>query len=273
MHRPAVNLTALLIALALGASAAQAQPAREDRVAIHYADPADRKHNFLRDLLKQQQALEQMRDRLSVFRWPRTLRLEVRSCGGDPNASYDNAEIVVCYEFLALFWNAANSPKRPADVTRADALVGPFLDTFFHEAGHAMFDLFKIPLFGAEEDAADQVSAYLMLQFPPPQNRGLIVGAAYSYATEIKVRDPRDLYRPRLRFGRHIASANEHSSPAQRLFNLLCIAYGADKTLFADMVAKRWLPKERAENCADEYRQVDFAYRALIAPHVDPASR
>ena len=269
MHRPIARLTAQLIVLALGASAAQAQPAREDRVAIHYADPADRKHNFLRDLLKQQQALERMRDRLSVFRWPRTLRLEVRSCGGDPNASYDNAEIIVCYEFLAQFWTAANARTRPAAVSRADALVGPFLDTVFHEAGHAMFDLFKIPLFGAEEDAADQVSAYLMLQFPPPQNRGLIVGAAYSYATEIRVRNPRDLYRPRLRFSRHVASAKEHSTPAQRLFNLICIAYGFDKVLFADAVEQRWLPKERAAGCADEYRQVEFAYRTLIAPHMD----
>jgi len=269
VHRPIAHLTSLLIVLALGASAAQAQPAREDRVTIHYADPADRKHNFLRDLLRQQQALERMRDRLSVFRWPRTLRLEVRSCGGDPNASYDNAEIVVCYEFLAQFWTAANSRNRPAAVSHADALVGPFLDTVLHEAGHAMFDLFRIPLFGAEEDAADQVSAYLMLQLPPPQNRGLIVGAAYSYATEIRVRNPRDLYRPRLRFSRHVSFAKEHSTPAQRLFNLICIAYGFDKVLFADALEQRWLPKARAESCADEYRQVEFAYRTLVAPHVD----
>lgn len=262
-----MRVALLLVVLALGLTAAQAQPAREDRIAIHYADPADRKHNFLRDVLKQYRGLERMRERLSVFRWPRTLRLEVKSCEGDPNASYDNAEIVVCYEFLAQFWKAANSSNRPANVSHADALVGPFLDTFFHEAGHAMFDLFKLPVFGAEEDAADQVSAYLMLQFPPAEKRGLIVGAAYSYAADLKVRRPRDLYRPRLRFGRHVAAANEHSTPAQRLFNLLCIAYGSDKALFADVVEKKWLPKDRADSCDDEYRQVEFAYRTLVAPH------
>jgi len=261
------RLVSLLTILALGLAAAQAQPAREDRVTIHYADPADAKHNFLRDLLKQQQGLERMRERLSAFRWPRTLRLEVKSCAGDPNAEYDNAVIVVCYEFLAQFWEAANSRKRTAAISRADALMGPFLDTFCHEAGHALFDLFKLPVFGAEEDAADQVSAYLMLRFPPPQNRGLIVGAAYSYAAELKVHRARDLYRPRLRFGRHAAFANQHSTPAQRLFNLLCIAYGADQAAFADVVEKRWLPKDRAEDCADEYRQVEHAYRTLIAPH------
>jgi len=147
----------LLIALVLGLSPAQAQPAREDRVAIQYTDPTNPEHNFLRDLLKDQRGLERVRDYLIGFRWPRTLRLEMKSCDGDPNADYDNAEIVVCYEFMAQFWKAANSPRRPPEVPRADALLGPFLDTFFHEAGHAIFDLFKLPVFGSEEDAADQV--------------------------------------------------------------------------------------------------------------------
>jgi len=47
------------------------------------------------------------------------------------------------------------------------------------------------------------------------------------------------------------------------------VAYGSDKELFADVVEKGFLPPERAEMCEDEYRQVDYAYRTLIAPHVD----
>lgn len=271
--KPGLTLaTALLIALCAlaGLSAAQAQPAREARIAIHYADPKNRAHDFYRDLLQQQRALERMRDRLISFRWPRTLRLEVRGCDGDANAAYDDAEIVVCYEFFDQFWKAANAKSRPSTVARSDALVGPFLDTFLHEAGHAMFDLLKIPVLGSEEDAADQVSAYLMLQFPAHEKRGLIMGAAYSYTSELKVRSARDLNRPRIRIGRHVAAANEHSTPAQRLYNLLCIAFGSDNKLFADVVEKGYLPKDRAEMCEDEYRQIDFAYRTLIAPHVEP---
>ena len=49
--------------------------------------------------------------------------------------------------------------------------------------------------------------------------------------------------------GRHITFVDEHGTPAQRLYNLLCIAYGSDKELFADVVEKGYLPKERAE-CA-----------------------
>jgi hypothetical protein len=270
---PAKSRVSLVSLLALCAPAiapaATAQPARQDRIAINYAEPKNPAHQVYHDVLKQYRALERMRDRLISFRWPRTLRFEVRGCDGDSDAFYDDGEIVVCYEFLDSFWKAANSSSRPAAIARADALVGPFVDTFLHEAGHAMFDLLKIPVLGAEEDAADHVSAYLMLQYPANEKRGLILGAAYSYGSELNVRSARDLYRPRLRFGRHVSFANEHSTPAQRLYNLLCIAYGADKQLFADLVERRYLPKERAEMCEDEYRQVEFAYRTLIAPHLE----
>src|SRR5688572_32230290 len=50
--------------------------------------------------------------------------------------------------------------------------------------------------------------------------------------------------------------AGEHGTPAQRFYNLVCIAYGADAQLFADLVQKGYLPKERAEGCAEEYQQV-----------------
>jgi hypothetical protein len=60
-----------------------------------------------------------------------------------------------------------------------------------------------------------------------------------------------------------------HSTPAQRLYNLLCLAYGFDSTLFSDVVEKGFLPKSRAEDCEDEYKQVEHAYGTLIAPLID----
>ena len=63
--------------------------------------------------------------------------------------------------------------------------------------------------------------------------------------------------------------ADEHGTPVQRFYNLLCMAYGADPKLFADVVTKDFLPKDRAEGCEDEYHQVDFAMVKLIGPSVD----
>jgi hypothetical protein len=243
--------------------------AEAERIVIEYVAPVDPLHKPLYEALKENQALERVRELLVSVRWPRTLRLEVRGCEGESNAFYENAVVTVCYEYLEDMWRGANSSGRPPAVAPEDAFIGPFLDVFLHEAGHALFDLLKIPLFGREEDAADQVAAYYMLQFPKDKKRQLILGAAYAYASELKVRRARDLYRPRLEVGRHITFADEHGTPAQRLYNLLCVAYGSDKELFGDAVEKGYLPQDRAELCEDEYRQVDFAYRTLVSPHVD----
>jgi hypothetical protein len=261
----------LLLAGLFAASVAHAQPApaRADRIAIEYVEPANPAHTPLRDLLKDNEALERVRERLIAVRWPRTLRLELKGCDGEANAWYGDAVVTVCYEYLEDMWAGANSSRRPAAISREDAFVGPMTDVFLHEAGHALFDLLKIPLLGREEDAADQVASYYVLQLPREIKRGLVIGSAYAYASQLNVRRARDLTRPRLEVGRHITYADEHGTPAQRLYNLICIAYGSDKELFADVVTKGFLPEERAQICRDEYRQIDNAYRTLIAPHVD----
>ena len=47
--------------------------------------------------------------------------------------------------------------------------------------------------------------------------------------------------------------ADEHGLPAQRFYNALCIALARIPKLFADVVEKGYLPKDRVEGCEDEY--------------------
>jgi len=60
-----------------------------------------------------------------------------------------------------------------------NAILGPFVDVFLHESGHAVFDLLKLPVLGREADAADLFSAYVMLQLGKEDARTLILGSAY----------------------------------------------------------------------------------------------
>lgn len=63
-----------------------------------------------------------------------------------------------------------------------------------------------------------------------------------------------------------------HSTALQRQHTFLCLAYGAEPQVFEDFVTKfRWLPKQRADNCAREYEQVRHAFRETILPHLDIA--
>jgi len=65
-----------------------------------------------------------------------------------------------------------------AGVTPIDAIVGPLFDTSLHEFAHALFEMLRVPVLGREEDAADQVSAYIMLQLGKVEARRLIETSA-----------------------------------------------------------------------------------------------
>src|SRR4051794_18341835 len=189
----ALPIVALLAGLTCAAPARAAELTRDERVTIEYVEPKDRAFKETRELLMSNRVLEAARDVLAPVRWPRTIRLELRDCDGEPNAWYGEGTVTVCYEYVDEMLANASSSKRPAAISREDAFMGPLLDVYLHEASHAMFDLLAIPVLGREEDAADQLAAYYILQLPRERRRSLIIGSAYSYASALKVRSARDL--------------------------------------------------------------------------------
>jgi hypothetical protein len=119
----------------------------------------------------------------------------------------------------------------------------------------------NIPVLGREEDAADLFSAYILLHVSREEARALILGTAFIGRVEARadLDGKREL--------KHYA--NVHGTPGQRYFNILCIAYGFDRVLFADAVTLWNLPEDRAGGCAGEYEQLDHAFKTLIMPHID----
>ena len=59
--------------------------------------------------------------------------------------------------------------------------------------------------------------------------------------------------------------------PAQRYYNLLCMAYGADRRDLRGLRRATVCPQWRAENCGDEYAMLKRAFGKLIVPHIDEA--
>ena len=249
----------LVLSFAPHADAAQHSP---QQIRVEYVPPKNPAHQPIYDEIKQAQALERIQELLSPLRLPRPLLVKVTGCDGESNAWYDEDTITVCYEFLADILKNATEQTLPTGTTRRDTIIGPLVDVFLHESGHAVFDLLKIPLFGREEDAADQFSAYIMLHFDKEDAHRLIEGAAYQYKADQQ------------KWQGSTATtkfANVHGTPAQRFYNVLCIAYGADQTLFADVVKNGYLPEDRADGCDGEYEQVAYAFKTLIDPHLDKA--
>jgi Putative metallopeptidase len=165
-------------------TSAQAAPARANRVSVSYVLPKNPAHQPIYDQLREVGFLEKLQNFLTPFRLPRALLVKVEGCNGDANAFYENDVITICYEYIEQLRKTMPAETTAAGVTPIDAIVGPLVDTGLHEFGHALFDMLQLPVLGREEDAADQVSAYIMLQLGKVEARRLIGGVAYAYKAE-----------------------------------------------------------------------------------------
>ena len=252
---------AVCLSLAAMPSMAVAAPAAHaNRIRIEYFAPKNAAYDPIYERLKDRHALERLQGIFSPLLLPIDLTLRTGDCGGVANAWYNRPAITVCYEYVNDFLKTLPQETTPEGITPMDAAVGQFFYVFAHEMGHAVFDVFHVPIFGRAEDAADQFATYILLQFGKDQARPLIGGAAYAY--HMYVQNPQ-VTAPLAAF------SDVHGAPAQRFYNLICLAYGANSTVFTDVVDKGYLPKERARGCRGEYDQVAFAFRDLIEPHVN----
>jgi hypothetical protein len=249
---------ALTLALpGIAAVPAAAQEFRPNRVIVDYIEPRSRSLQAVMDRMQKRGVLEALAQFLSPVRLPTALRLWGLECGA-VNAYYHPGyrSIQACYEFLAYIERAAPKTVTPEGFTPQEALVGGFTSVLLHEAGHAMSDLLKLPVFGREEDSADQMAQFVALQFGKDVARFVTKGAAWLWLEGARSNpfpfDPQDT----------------HSTAGERFHNYLCIAYGGEPDTFRDL-ADRYLPKARAANCSREYERVKFAFQKTILPYVD----
>jgi hypothetical protein len=250
----------LLLCPGLARAAKGPTNSKPNRIRIAYVAPTNPAFQPIQEQVKQEQLLEKLQDFLSPIRLPVPLLLKIDSCDGESNAWYEESDhsVTVCYEYLDEVMRNVPTTTTPGGVTPRDAWVGPAVEVFLHEIGHALFNILKVPVLGREEDAADQVAAYVLLRLTDNLARSTVSGVAYMYGHEAQAQNPQ-----------HKQFADVHGLPAQRFYNLLCMAYGSDPKLFGYVVEKRYLPESRAETCEDEYRQVDYAVKQLIGPHID----
>jgi len=234
--------------------------AKTNQIRVSYVAPENPAHQQIYETLRGRQSLEQLQEFLSPFRLQWTLDILLTGCDGEADAMYDDDAITICYEYIEELQKYMPQETTPAGIEPIDTLIGPFVDTVLHEFAHALFDYHGIPILGREEDAADQVSAYIYLQTDKEEARRLITGTVYTYMLEVQDTDPPDMEE----------YADEHSTTEQRTINLVCLAYGADPELFGDLPALAGVPQYRVDICEEEYELIAFAYHKLIGPLIDP---
>jgi putative metallopeptidase DUF4344 len=240
--------------------AVRAQDLQNSRIDFVYDEPKKSAFDAIYARLKKRQVLEQLKQFLSPLRVPKKLTLRTLECGV-VNAFYDPGQksLKLCYEYFDDLENRIAKAQMPPGYEKADAVVGGFLGVTFHELGHASFDLLDAPVFGREEDAADQMAGFILQQFGPKISRRMISGTAYMWLSKDRTYT-------------RTAFSDEHGTDLQRHYNFLCLGYGGpDSNTFQEFVDKGALPKERAANCKREYELVRNAFRKTVLPFVDLA--
>ena len=248
----------MVLITALAVSAGNAP--KTNHVRISYVPPTNPAHQQVYELLKERQSLERIQEFLSPFRLQYPLHIFSTGCDGEADAMYSSDSIEICYEYIEDLRTYMPAKTTPAGIEPLDTVVGPFVDTVLHEFAHALFDNLGIPILGREEDAADQVGAYIYLQLAKDEAHRLIMGTVYAYILEVEDTDPPTMEE----------YADEQSTPEQRAFNLSCMAYGKDPELFEDVLTLVGMPQERVDICEEEYELFSRAYEKLISPYIDP---
>jgi len=248
---------ALLFALALPAVAQVSL--LEGSIGYEYRSAKAPENNQMRERLMKRQMLEELVQFLSPLKLQRRLVITTEECPGSGlNAWYSprDARITLCYQYLNMFAKYAAEPNMLPGFTREEVFIGSVLSTTLHELGHAVFHLLDIAVFGHEEDAADQIAAFVMLQFGPSVARTTIKGAAYKWFMAATRGAP--------------AYWDNHGAAAQRYYNYLCIAYGGQPQTFNDLATGGLLPRARVSECTTEYQQVRHAFGETMMRHIDP---
>ena len=268
----AILAGALVLVAVIGPDQGLAQsnvsPAEIDHprwVSIIYEPPENPALQDLYDLLRERHALESIQEILMPFRSPEALTIKTAECKAI-NAWYRRETfkptVTVCYELLKHILESLPSEDNPDGLTPADAAVGQFFFVTLHEVGHAIFDILDVPMFGHQEDAADNFATYIMLQFGEGQAHRLIGGAAWSWRAYLGDYKKNPVVPTRLN-----AFAGDHGLPQERFYNLICLAVGADHVGFADL--ENYLPASRAPHCSYEYQTLVHAFEKEITPHID----
>jgi hypothetical protein len=236
---------------------ATAQDLHDSQVDIAYVEPKNPSFLQYYETLKGRQVLEQLREFLSPLRLPRKILVKTSECGRETVPYQSGQPITVCYEYVARIVQLAPATKTPSGISRDAAITGATVQLVFHETAHVVFDLLQVPVWGREEDAADKLAAFVMLQFGKDVAITTLTGAIWFFEASNRTWTGSDF-------------AQESSPEAQRFYNYLCIAYGGDPVTFTDIVRDTLLNTRRARRCADEYRDLSYAFTKTILPHIDP---
>ena len=217
----------------------------------------DDQYTELAAQLSEDRWLEDIADVLNEsLNMPVNIGMRFAQCG-ENNAYYvpDDREIQICIEMFE-GEREVFAAHYETEEEIEDAVNGSFLFTVFHEVGHALIDVLEIPFTGREEDAADSLAAWWLIDGDDGEESAISGALSFytdpSESAEVEESDFED----------------EHSLSQQRYYTLTCLVYGSDTRKYANLLEDEWLTEARAEQCPDEFQRLNSTWYTLLDAHL-----
>jgi hypothetical protein len=242
----------------LFATAASAQLASNNAIEISYLQPNRADFKAYYDGLRDRKVLEDLRLFLSPLLLPRSIRIEMRECAASSLPYMPSGPVYLCYEFLHKLRSLAAGAEAEQSRQREEHITGAFVHYVLNNVSYAIFDVLEVPVWGRKYDAADRLTTFLLLQFGQETANRALGGIVWYLKTSTK---------------RWWLSNFARAEPPdeQRLYNILCIAYGFNPEEFKHHGYDTLLKTHRAFRCEREAEQMVRSFQTIFLPHIDHA--
>lgn len=205
---------------------------------VTYSAVRDKDLREIQKIFRETGLLEDTAKELNgIFLLPTDVTITMAECG-EANAYYEaeGKKVTLCYELISqlstMFLAEAESDEEQEEA--GEAIGGAAMFTLFHELGHALIDLYDLPITGREEDAVDQLATIILLE-GGDEGEAAAVNGATSFLDEESDEEEEELA--------EISYWDEHSLGEQRFYNILCWTYGKNPAGNEDLVTDGTLPK------------------------------
>lgn len=129
------------------------------------------------------------------------------------------------------------------------------LFVLYHEVAHLLFNQLDLPILGREEDAADNMATWTLLNKRTAPTDRALADAAQGWILSGIAYDSG---------GEESDYAAGHSLDKQRAYQIVCLMVGMDETAFRPIANEYRIDRDRQDSCYWDYDTVDRAFKGLL---------
>ncbi|WP_052951451.1 DUF4344 domain-containing metallopeptidase [Devosia soli] len=132
------------------------------------------------------------------------------------------------------------------------------LFVLYHEMAHLLVDQLRLPVLGREEDAADNVATWTLLNKRSPEADKALEDAAQGWVLTGVAYDSG-------KYEEDFAAA--HSLDKQRAYQIVCMMVGSDDTAFKPIANEYAIATDRQDSCYWDYELVNRSLENVLEEH------